>query len=231
MDFLNYTSTRRSFLLRSGTLFGAAALIGPVLGCRSKEEKATEVTATEDLMREHGVLQRLLLIFEYLEGRLQQGIKFPPEPLVDTACLIRSFIQDYHEELEEDYVFPRFEKAGKLVELVKVLRSQHEVGRKIIHFLQSPLEVLDPANRSKTLAYLRGFTRMYRPHAAREDTVLFPAFRSVVLPEEFLELGDKFEDQEEVRFGKRGYEKIVAQVADLEKALGLEDVSQFTAQI
>jgi len=41
-------------------------------------------------------------------------------------------------------------------------------------------------------------------------------------------LGDKFEDQEEARFGKEGYEKMVAQVAGLEKALGSEDLSQFT---
>jgi hypothetical protein len=27
---------------------------------------------------------------------------------------------------------------------------------------------------------LRSFQRMYRPHAAREDTALFPAFRAVV---------------------------------------------------
>ena len=233
MNILDSLKTRRGFLLHSGSLIGLAALSSPaqLLGCRAKEEKAGEVTATEDLMREHGVLQRLLLIFADLEGRLQQTRGFPPNLLVDTACLVRTFIQDYHEKLEEDYVFPRFEKSGKLVDLVQTLRRQHEAGRKIIDFLQSPLEALDPKNRVKTVSYLQAFARMYRAHAAREDTVLFPAFRSVVLPAEFLELGDKFEDQEEARFGKEGYEKIVAQVAGLEKALGLEDLSQFTPQI
>ncbi|RJR45991.1 MAG: hypothetical protein C4567_02755 [Deltaproteobacteria bacterium] len=88
-----------------------------------------------------------------------------------------------------------------------------------------------PENREKTLAYLRNFSMMYRPHAAREDTVLFPAFRAVVSPREFAELGDKFEVQEDLRLGKGGYEKVVAQVADWEKALGLEDLSRFTAQV
>jgi hemerythrin-like domain-containing protein len=218
-------------LSHSGALLGEIALTSPLnfLGCKAKEEKAVaEVTATEDLMREHGVLQRLLLIFEDLKGKLQQGIKFPSEFLVDTACLINTFIQDYHEKLEEDYVFPRFEKAGKLVELVQVLRRQHEAGRKLIFFLQSPLEAMNPANRAKTLSHLRAIIRMYLPHAAREDTVLFPAFRYVVSPAEFLELGEKLEDQEKVRFGKGGFEKVVAQVAELEKGLGLENLSQFT---
>jgi len=235
MNILDSLKTRRDFLVNSSSLIGLAALSSPLnlMGCRAKEEKAGEVTATEDLMREHGVLRRLFLIFDNLAGRVQQGQEFPPPLLTDAAGLIRRFIEDYHEKLEEDFVFPRFEKAGKLVDLVQTLRRQHQAGRKITDFLLSPslAGVGDPGERLKLADYLRAFTRMYRPHAAREDTVLFPAFRSVVLPAEFLELGDKFEDQEETRFGKGGYEKIVAQVADLEKVLGLEDLTQFTPQV
>ena len=44
---------------------------------------------------------------------------------------------------------------------------------------------------------LQLFIRMYRPHKAREDTILFPAFHSIVSPDEFDALGDAFEDQEE----------------------------------
>jgi hypothetical protein len=35
---------------------------------------------------------------------------------------------------------------------------------------------------------------MYRPHAVREDTVVFPAFRSVVGHSAYRELGEQFED-------------------------------------
>ena len=37
------------------------------------------------------------------------------------AGIIRHFIEEYHEKLEEQHLFPRFRKAGKLVELVNVL--------------------------------------------------------------------------------------------------------------
>jgi len=43
---------------------------------------------------------------------------------------------------------------------------------------------------------LRSFARMYRPHEAREDTVLFPALRSVVTRPELSELGEQFEAKE-----------------------------------
>jgi len=232
MNSLNSLETRRGFLRQSGTFLGAAALISPVsiLGCQTKEEKAGEVTATEDLMREHGVLRRLLLIFDDLAGRLRQGLELPPQVLTGAVGLIRRFIEDYHEKLEGNHIFPRFEKAGKLVDLVKILRLQHEAGRKITAFLLSP-DTINPGNRQKIAAYLHAFAKMYRPHAAREDTVLFPALRSVVSPREFNEMGDKFEDEEVDRFGTEGYEKIVAQVAGLEEVLGLEDLAQFTPQL
>jgi hemerythrin-like domain-containing protein len=137
------------------------------------------------------------------------------------------------EILEEEHVFPRFEKAGKLVELVQVLRLQHQAGRKITDLLLSRTgaRAAGPEDRRKVAASLQAFARMYRPHAAREDTVLFPALRKVVSPGEFNELGDKFEDQEEARFGKEGYEKIVDQVAGLEKVLGLENLARFTPTV
>jgi hemerythrin-like domain-containing protein len=72
---------------------------------------------------------------------------------------------------------------------------------------------------------------MYRPHAAREDTVLYPAFRSVISPKEFLDLREEFEDKEEKLFGKNGFEKVVAQVADLEKRLGIYQLAQFTPRV
>ena len=47
---------------------------------------------------------------------------------------------------------------------------------------------------------------------------------------ELAELGDKFEDIEHEQFGKDGFEQAVAQIAEIEKSLGLADLAQFTAQ-
>ena len=69
---------------------------------------------------------------------------------------------------------------------------------------------------------------MYRPHEAREDTVLFPAFRSVVSGHEYDALGEDFEKKEDELFGQDGFFKVVDQVAQLEKKLGIFELSQFT---
>jgi hemerythrin-like domain-containing protein len=60
------------------------------------------------------------------------------------------------------------------------------------------------------------YKQMYEPHEAREDTVLFPAFREIVTPEEFQALGEKFEKIEETMFGKNGFQTILKQVEQLE---------------
>jgi hypothetical protein len=69
---------------------------------------------------------------------------------------------------------------------------------------------------------------MYRPHEAREDTVLFPALRRVVSAHEYASLGEDFERKEHELFGKEGFEGIVEKVARIEKELGIYDLEKFT---
>ena len=47
------------------------------LGESEKERKAWKVPPTEDLMREHGVLRRIMLVYDEIARRLKQGEEFP----------------------------------------------------------------------------------------------------------------------------------------------------------
>jgi hypothetical protein len=69
---------------------------------------------------------------------------------------------------------------------------------------------------------------MYNPHEAREDTVLFPAFRKLVSSNEYNALGEDFEKKEHALFGDHGFEVMVDRVAAIEKTLGIFDLAQFT---
>ncbi|MDM7917165.1 MAG: hemerythrin domain-containing protein, partial [Candidatus Eisenbacteria bacterium] len=75
---------------------------------------------------------------------------------------------------------------------------------------------------------LRSFERMYRPHAAREDTVLFPAFRRVVGRDAYRQLGEEFEEREHRLFGEDGFERTVERIASIEQQLGIYALEQFT---
>ena len=152
----------------------------------------------------------------------------------DAARIIRSFVEDYHEKLEENFLFPRFEKANVLVDLVKVLRTQHQAGRRVtditLRFANSG-SLKNGSERAQLIDSMQQFIRMYNPHEAREDTVLFPAFRKIVSLHEFDSLGEDFEKKENELFGDDGFEKVVDKVAAIEKRFGIYDLGQFTPKI
>lgn len=193
-----------------------------------KKEGEEEVSTNEDLMREHGVLNRVLLIYEEAERRIAAKQQFDPSIIGNAAGLIKSFIEDYHEKLEENHLFPRFEQAGKLVELTVVLRAQHAMGRRVTERLLASAKSKDLATMSESL---HQFVRMYRPHEAREDTVLFPALHQIVTPHEYDAMGEQFEKIERQTFGGDGFDMAVDKVTDLEKQLGIYDLSQFTPNV
>jgi hemerythrin-like domain-containing protein len=198
------------------------------------KEEEEEISPGEDLMREHGVLKRILLIYGEVIRRLDAAEDFPPEALKNSAGIIRNFIEDYHEKLEEDFIFPRFRKAGRLVELVDTLTRQHAGGRRLTETtirLANVRSLKTPDERKTLTTSLRQFIRMYSPHEAREDTVLFPALREVVSGSEYDALGEDFEDREHELFGEDGFSRIVEQVAGIEKKLGIYDLDQFTPKI
>ncbi|MEU0483155.1 hemerythrin domain-containing protein [Streptosporangium sp. NPDC006013] len=197
-------------------------------------EQAPEVPVTppEDLMREHGVLKRVLLIYREGIRRISAGEQVPAQPLHAGAGIIRTFIEEYHEQLEERYVFPPLVKARKLTDIVSVLVRQHQRGRVLTgRILDATAHPTPRQARRDLVANMAAFIRMYEPHEAREDTVVFPAMREVISPKEFTEMAETFEDEEHRRFGAAGFTGIVGQVADIEKTLGIYDLNQFTPRL
>lgn len=131
------------------------------------DETAEDVSPAEDLMREHGVLNRILLIYDEAARRIDAKADLPPEPLAKASDLIRHFIEEYHEKLEEEHLFPRFLKANRLVELVNVLLMQHGAGRRLTAEIKqraTAAALKNPDESGRLLQSLRSFNRMYRPH-------------------------------------------------------------------
>jgi hemerythrin-like domain-containing protein len=152
-------------------------------GGRGAEHEEEDVAPPEALMREHGVLKRVLLVYEEAIRRIDAKQDLSPDAVRNGAGIIRTFIEDYHEKLEEDYLFPRFEKARRLTELTLVLRAQHQAGRRVTEQITrlATAQTLKEQHAAITLRdAMHQFVRMYGPHELREDTVLFPALRAIV---------------------------------------------------
>lgn len=231
MDFKN--PSRREFLLVAATAGAGTLLVGKA-GFADEDtgdKEQAEVGPAEDLMREHGALNRILLIYEEGLRRLQAKGPLDPASIQKSATIIRNFIESYHEKLEEEFIFPRMRKIGTLVDLVNTLETQHKAGRKLtatIEKLSTTTGIRADSDRETLITSLQSFIRMYRPHESREDTILFPAFHESMSEKEYDQLGDKFENREHQLFGKAGFEGVVEQISEIEKSLGIYDLSQFT---
>jgi len=227
---------RRRFIEKGLLLAVACGTTGISLlsGCKENEEgEEKEVSPPEDLMQEHGLLNRVLLIYDTCRVHLVNKESFNTGVISNAAGIIRTFVEDYHEKQEENYLFPRFEKANQLKDLVQTLRQQHQAGRSLTDQIIQLVKSKNPSENEtqKLIELLTAFNTMYRPHEAREDTILFPAFRKIVSQHEYDSLGEEFEENEHKLFGKDGFETMVNKVADIEKQLGIYELAQFTPKI
>jgi hemerythrin-like domain-containing protein len=245
-------SNRRTFLVSTGV--GGASLL---LGCgkaaissprsgkgaasqssaeapRKADAEASdepEVTAVEDLMREHGVIRRALVVCREAAARLHAKALVPADALGKTAALFRAFAEDYHErKLEEEFIFPALSRTGgRAAKQVETLVAQHNRGREITDYVIAvTASSITTAHAESIARSLEAFARMYDAHAAFEDTVVFPEWKRTMSPKQLDEFGDRFEDIEHITFGKNGYEDAVAQITGIEMSLGI-DLATMTA--
>jgi hemerythrin-like domain-containing protein len=199
-----------------------------------EDKMGGEVTAAEDLMREHGVLRRALLVYSAAALKLRtDASSVAPDALQKTAKLFRVFGEEYHEKkLEEAYIFPAVKKVGgEAASYPDILVAQHNRGREITDYIISVTQgaKLGTSNSEALANSLEAFVLMYRNHAAREDTIIFPAWKQTMTGKQLDEMNDKFEDIEHEQFGEDGFEDAVKQISEIEGSLGLADIAQFTA--
>lgn len=210
-------------------------LVDTILTMDKLENEPIETSPIEDLMREHGIISRLLLIYEEIDRRIKNDRSFNQQLLFNAAEIVRKFVEDYHEKLEEDFIFPRLEKANKCTQLIKKLKQQHKLGSSLTDNIKllSRSGFLDRKNRKsqKLSEYLNKYIKMYRAHHSREDTEIFTEFSKLISKSEYEKLGKTFEDKEEELFGENGFKKILNKVIDIEKALKINDIGQFTPQL
>lgn len=201
---------------------------------KDDEDNKKEVGAVEDLMREHGVIRRAILVYRQAAVKLRaKPASVDPDALRRTALLFRSFGEDYHEKkLEETHIFPAIKKAGgPAAAYVDTLVTQHQRGREITDYVLAIAAkgAIGTGDAEPLARVFDSVELMYEHHAAREDTIVFPAWKDALSAHQLDEMGELFEKIEYQQFGKDSFEDAVAQIGSIEQALGIADISLFTA--
>lgn len=189
-----------------------------------------EESPVEDLASEHGIVERILSIYEEIKNLLLQKQKVESKLLFQSVDIVRKFVEDYHEKTEENFIFPLFENKDLHVALIRELRKQHTAGRVLTDKLLQlgQLDYWNKKQKRSIIKMLDQFITMYRFHISREDTNLFPEFRKLVSKEEYERLGKLFDTAEDNLFGKDGYQVFLRQIEQIERKLGIFNITKFT---
>ena len=232
---IEFDNARRRLVIAAGAglvLAGTHARIARAAKKHDDGEK--QVGAVEDLMREHGVLRRAILVYRDVAAKLRaKPASVDPELLGRAATLFRAFGEDYHEKkLEEAHIFPTIKRAGgPAAAYVDVLLAQHQRGREQTDYILAIVGkgAIATGDAEPLARVLGSLELMYEHHAAREDTIVFPAWKDALSARQLDEMGEMFEEIQHQQFGKDGFEDAVARIALIEQALGIADIAQFTA--
>jgi hemerythrin-like domain-containing protein len=251
--FRSLPVSRRDVLFSGGGLAAGAVAVGAGWAASSSSPAGgspdpsaapdpSVIPPDDDLMREHGVLKRVLLCYREMIAQAQSGGKLNAAHVQDSALIIHDYIEGFHEGLEEGYVFPRLQ-SGQVVSTddtlivgstVTTLVVQHARGRVITQFLlahATARQLASPGMTTRLAAAMQAFDRMYEPHEAWEDTIVYPAFREIVPPAELTALGAHFAELERQQFHAGEFTVMVNRVAEIEQELGIDNLEQFTPEV
>lgn len=187
-------------------------------------------TPAENLTAQHGALSRLLLVYEDASKQMQNGQQVDAKTLYNATKIIQTAVIELHAPLEEQYVYPRLEQSGQHAATIKTLREQHAAARDINTMLMEMTKSGNISDAKQAAQAMNDFRRMLAAHVAREHSEIFPAFREMMPADQYMELGQQFQQKERSALGGEGFAQILSQVASIETAFGFRDLSQFTAK-
>lgn len=171
--------------------------------------------ATDILMQEHRVIERVLDSLERAAGRLRDGRPMRPGFFLDAAEFIKGFADGCHHRKEEGALFPAMEAAGVPNQggPIGVMLAEHQEGRRLTGAMRAAAERLE-GGEVGAAAPLAGaaleYVALLRQHIFKEDNVLFPMAARVLPPEQQAAVGEAFEHVEREETGAGVHERFLA---------------------
>jgi hemerythrin-like domain-containing protein len=177
--------------------------------------------ATDILMEEHRVIERVLESLERATVRLDNGEAVRPGFFIDAADFIKGFADGCHHKKEEGVLFVALVDAGvpKQVGPVAVMLGEHDQGRVYTRGMRAAAERLeagDTAARADVVKNALGYVDLLHQHIGKEDGVLFPLAGEMIPQAQQAELIDRFETIEHEETGEGVHEKYLALAQALE---------------
>jgi hemerythrin-like domain-containing protein len=182
--------------------------------------------ATDILMSEHRVIERVILTLETAAQRLEAGQPVRAGFFIDASSFIQGFADGCHHKKEEGVLFRSLEAHGLPASggPVAMMLSEHEQGRVFTAGMRQAalkLQAGDQKSARDVVQNARGYAALLRQHIQKEDNVLFPIANQVLPLDAQDAVAEGFEHVEHEETGAGVHEKYLALAQSLEVEMGL----------
>jgi hemerythrin-like domain-containing protein len=183
--------------------------------------------ATDILMSEHRVIERVLAALDTAVQRLERGQEVRPGFFLDAADFIKGFADGCHHRKEEGVLFEAMVDHGmsRLGGPIAVMLADHEQGRSFTRAMREEahrLEAGDATAREGVITNARGYAALLGQHIMKEDNILYPMANRIIPPVDQPKIVQDFERVEHDETGEGVHEKYLALAGKLEQEMGLK---------
>jgi hemerythrin-like domain-containing protein len=184
----------------------------------------SSMKATEILMEEHRVIERVLTALEKAANRLSSGQEIPVEFFLKAADFIKGFADGCHHKKEEGVLFESLVANGMSKEAgpVAVMLAEHEQGRQFTRAMRAGAEQLQAGDQAAILKIIQNasvYAALLRQHIQKEDRILFPMADRIIPPGQQAQVTEAFEHFEQEETGEGIHEKFLGIADELENML------------
>ena len=178
--------------------------------------------ATEILMAEHRVIERVLTALERAAARMERDQTTRPGFFLDAADFIKGFADGCHHRKEEGVLFKTMAANGMPTQggPIGVMLAEHEQGRAYTRAMRAAAERLaagDASARREVIQNARGYAALLRQHIAKEDGILFSIADQVIPLTDQAQVAEDFEQVEHEETGEGVHEKYLNLAGALEQ--------------
>ena len=177
--------------------------------------------ATQILMDEHRIIERVLSALQVAAESVSQGEEMRPAFFVNAALFIKNFANGCHHRKEEGVLFVAMNESGIPAQggPIGVMLAEYEQGRLSTREMKDSAQKWEAGDLSARAAVVQnalGYVALLRQHIYKENNILFPMADRVIPPERQGKIADDFEHIEHEETGEGVHKKYLALAEVLE---------------
>lgn len=141
--------------------------------------------ATDILMEEHRVIEKVLASLETAANRLSESRIIPMDFFLKAADFIKGFADGCHHRKEEGVLFVALSANGmsQETEPLSIMLAEHEEGRRLTRAMREGAERVqggDTTALSQVIQNALDYVTLLREHIQKEDHILFPMADDII---------------------------------------------------